>query len=457
MPNERRSQSRLSRFNPFNGINRLSRHIRRRHDDSRQSEVEPIRAGERRPFRPDSPRSRRNSVRRRQRARSVDSILDEERFTVHNDRSATDSDEDEEDLKKPRSSTAPSGSSNSTQTQEIKLPGFETVRIDNLIQHCSCIICLELPRAGKSVYQCRNGHISCQDCISHIIADSSLKDTKANCPSCRTSISWDSIVRNRTVEMTAQELPQECQFCREKQTTQSIDNHENSCPVKPTECKFKWAGCTWKAKTADYESHLIDCDFRKKTASELLERCKGEIKKGQIASLEKKNILQMLSSNDIAYKDVVMNAYRTDDYQAKLQFQSNDFYLLGSTWQLRGKITSVENHPSRPTNDSDRSIQLSLRLRDPEGDIKKEVEYLIMKAPGSPIDLETTKYYFSFDATNDTAPANKLKVKDEAMYNQIIGSLSFKLRLFLFEGMPEILNPPNNNNSVEAQSSQIRA
>ena len=26
-----------------------------------------------------------------------------------------------------------------------------------------------------------------------------------------------------------------------------------------------------------------------------------------------------------------------------------------------------------------------------------------------------------------------------------------------FEGMPEILNPPNNNNSVEAQSSQIRA
>jgi len=63
--------------------------------------------------------------------------------------------------------------------------------------------------------------------------------------------------------------------------------------------------------------------------------------------------------------------------------------------------------------------------------MKKEVEYMIMKAPGSPIDLETTKYYFSFDAHNDTAPANKLKVKDEAMYNQIIGSLSFKLRIFL--------------------------
>ena len=114
--------------------------------------------------------------------------LDEERFAVENERSGMDSD-DEEDLKKPRSSTAPSGSSNSTQTQEsflinppnslseklieiyskeIKLPGFETVRIDNLIQHCSCIICLELPRAGKSVYQCRNGHISCQGYLQNI-------------------------------------------------------------------------------------------------------------------------------------------------------------------------------------------------------------------------------------------------------------------------------------------------
>lgn len=45
-------------------------------------------------------------------------ISDEERFAVENERSAMDSDDDEDDLKKPRSSTAPSGSSNSTQTQE---------------------------------------------------------------------------------------------------------------------------------------------------------------------------------------------------------------------------------------------------------------------------------------------------------------------------------------------------
>ena len=53
---------------------------------------------------------------------------DEERFVVENDRSAMDSDDDEEDLKKPRSSTAPSGSSNSTQTQE----GFQ-INAPNLL------------------------------------------------------------------------------------------------------------------------------------------------------------------------------------------------------------------------------------------------------------------------------------------------------------------------------------
>ena len=31
---------------------------------------------------------------------------------------------------------------------------------------------------------------------------------------------------------TAQELPQECQYCREKQTTQNIREHENECPHK---------------------------------------------------------------------------------------------------------------------------------------------------------------------------------------------------------------------------------
>ena len=36
-----------------------------------------------------------------------------------------------------------------------------------------------------------------------------------------------------------------------------------------------------------------------------------------------------------------------------------------------------------------------------------------------------------FDEANDVTPLNKLQVKDDAVYNQIIGSLEFSVRIFL--------------------------
>ena len=44
------------------------------------------------------------------------------------------------------------------------------------------------------------------------------------------------------------------------------------------------------------------------------------------------------------------------------------------------------------------------------------------------------KYYFMFDEQNDVTPLNKLRVKDDSVYNQIIGSLAFTIRVFLEGG-----------------------
>ena len=124
-------------------------------------------------------------------------------------------------------------------------------------------------------------------------------------------------------------------------------------------CKFKWAGCQWKAKASEVENHLKnDCAYRQKTAVDLVTHCKesgdkrldiinliwhyhhpfvqGELAKSKIARMEKRNILDMLSSQDIGYKDVKLSAFRTDNYQSKLQFESEEFQLLGSAWQLKG-------------------------------------------------------------------------------------------------------------------------
>ena len=69
-------------------------------------------------------------------------------------------------------------------------------------------------------------------------------------------------------------------------------------------------------------------------------------------------------------------------------FLTKLFELKSDSFFHLGKITCVENHPSRPTNESDRSIHLELKLRDAVCEEQKEIEYLIMKSPG--VSLFTT-------------------------------------------------------------------
>ena len=83
-----------------------------------------------------------------------------------NDDTGEEEEESGDLIKKQRSATAPTQPTTS-KGDETETP-YETIRIDNLIQHCSCIICLELPRADQSVYQCTNGHICCSGNNFHI-------------------------------------------------------------------------------------------------------------------------------------------------------------------------------------------------------------------------------------------------------------------------------------------------
>ena len=57
---------------------------------------------------------------------------------------------------------------------------------------------------------------------------------------------------------------------------------------------------------------------------------------------------------------------------------------------------SVENQPSRPTNDTDRSVHMELRLRDPDADFTKQIEYLLIKAPGVRIIIFFLHFYIFF-------------------------------------------------------------
>lgn len=89
----------------------------------------------------------------------------------------------------------------------------------------SCTVCLDLPT--KSVFQCRNGHLMCASCFTHLLADSRLKNEQSTCPNCRTEINRNICSRNLAVEKAISELPTECSHCSHELPRSCLKNHED--------------------------------------------------------------------------------------------------------------------------------------------------------------------------------------------------------------------------------------
>ena len=66
-----------------------------------------------------------------------------------------------------------------SKTEEPTVSSVPTVEspkeiLERISRHCSCTVCLDIPRVN--LYQCKNGHLMCATCLSHLLADSRLKD-----------------------------------------------------------------------------------------------------------------------------------------------------------------------------------------------------------------------------------------------------------------------------------------
>jgi len=60
--------------------------------------------------------------------------------------------------------------------RDSSVPTVESPKeiLERISRHCSCTVCLDIPRVN--LYQCKNGHLMCSTCLSHLLADSRLKD-----------------------------------------------------------------------------------------------------------------------------------------------------------------------------------------------------------------------------------------------------------------------------------------
>lgn len=50
------------------------------------------------------------------------------------------------------------------------------------------------------LFQCQNGHLLCEICLSRLLADAKLRNVETKCPFCRIPLNFDRVSRNRVVE-----------------------------------------------------------------------------------------------------------------------------------------------------------------------------------------------------------------------------------------------------------------
>ena len=89
-----------------------------------------------------------------------------------------------------------------------------------------CPVCLTIPAASTPVFQCRTGHIVCNQCHPKL---------GNKCPVCRGSL--DNI-RNRIAEANISRLPVKCRFegCTVELTNDDLKKHEQECSKRLVYC-----------------------------------------------------------------------------------------------------------------------------------------------------------------------------------------------------------------------------
>ena len=109
-----------------------------------------------------------------------------------------------------------------------------------------CPVCLNICRS-KTIYQCENGHIVCEQCYPKL--------TVKNCPKCRNEMFK---TRSLVSEKIFERLPTPCQFagCSEEIMLNELENHEKECSFILVECVDNY--CKAKVPINEFMVHCKD-------------------------------------------------------------------------------------------------------------------------------------------------------------------------------------------------------
>ncbi|CAF2041613.1 unnamed protein product [Rotaria magnacalcarata] len=296
----------------------------------------------------------------------------------------------------------------------------------------SCCICLDL--STLSLFQCPNGHLMCSACLHHLIADCMLKDQENACPNCRCKISKMNCTRNLAVEKIISELPTTCAYCTHTCPRGEIKYHESeTCPERPTVCEYSLLGCDWVGPSHCLTSHVTTCEYPKKTGQQLLDTIRIRKQEYDAEKTYLETALDLLLTHEIDANDISLTPMHTDDFSAKLYFETSPFKALECEWKLR---VCINDHTSHPHTTSTRWLSYQLVLASNISETIK-LKFFISKGPYS--NLPALKFqpiisHFEFNENNTETEYVNLPISSQEC-NQILSSSSMKFRFWIIREM----------------------
>ncbi|XP_038069648.1 cysteine and histidine-rich protein 1-like [Patiria miniata] len=291
-----------------------------------------------------------------------------------------------------------------------------------------CSVCLDLPI--NLVYQCVNGHLMCAGCFTHVLADARLKDEQSTCPNCRCEIGKTLCSRNLAVEKTVSELPALCPHCSCKLPRNVLEHHQRSeCPQRVSKCGYALIGCDWKGPNCEVKGHEKDCEYPGKTGADVMAYVEESNQSLQSEIRSYQNIVNLLSFEKLAFNDLQLRPYRTDDFITKLYYETSRFSALNQQWVIKARINDRERNPLH-TADRHLTYQLVLKSR-----VNNPIafHFMLLSGPFTDIKVEPAVYRFEFTGDRTESPHQLMPLTNPANGNKLLSAKTINVRLIMFQ------------------------
>ncbi|XP_052755667.1 zinc finger TRAF-type-containing protein 1 homolog isoform X4 [Galleria mellonella] len=290
-----------------------------------------------------------------------------------------------------------------------------------------CAVCLDLPQAA--VYQCSNGHLMCAPCFTHLLADARLRDESATCPNCRVEISKTSASRNLAVEKTVSELPSECKYCTRVFPRHSLQHHEDSaCEERLTGCRYACIGCGWRGPAHEAAAHEAACAAPRRSAADVVPLLAEHERRAAAALAVHRQLLDLLSCEQITINDLQLKPYRTEEFVHKLYYETSRFNAFNLQWVVKAFVNKNQRDPTQST---EREITYQVILKS-KPSVAVSVQWVWLRGPYGEARVEPRLAAHAFHEAEPDAPPLPLPLADPGDANRLLANKAIHLRLTMF-------------------------